>query len=263
MVSNTAIQKAYERIHGRILSGDLKPGALLSEATLAKDLGVSRTPVGEALRELASVGLVTQLPRFGTIVRRIGRGEIIELYELREALEPYAVALAVRRITPDDIARLQILCEQGEAVAADMKHAGLAKLEGQFLRDFLATDMAFHTLLIHVAGNQRIAKLVQDSHVMNQLFGTQRLIHDQRIVAEACRYHTRILAAVRRGDAEAARALAAEHIRVSLAHTLENLDRYRSAEDAGVLPEQVSTELDRIKSKHGRARRPSSQRINT
>jgi hypothetical protein len=67
-------------------------------------------------------------------------------------------------------------------------------------------------------------------------------------VTEVCRFHSRILAAVERGDVEAARAAAAEHIRASLAHTLENLDRYRDADDLGALalPEDVRGELDRI-----------------
>ena len=106
--------------------------------------------------------------------------------------------------------------------------------------------MAFHTLLIHAAGNRRIAKLVRDSHVLTQLFGTQRLIHDRPIIAEACRFHAKILAAVKRGDAAAARALAAKHIRASLAHTLENLDRYRGAGNLDTLPDNVRTELHRI-----------------
>lgn len=249
MTRSGHIQKAVDHIRERILCGDLRPGFVLSESALAKDLGVSRTPVGEALRELAAVGLVEQVPRYGTIVRRVGRGEIVELYELREGLEPHAVALAVRRIAPEDIERLQKLCDRLEAFDAEMKKVSRERLEGQQLRDFLATDMAFHALLIHAAGNSRIARLVRDSHVMTQLFGTQRLVHDRGIISEVCRFHARILAAVRRGDAEAARAVAAEHIRASLAHTLENLDRYRGGElGAQALPDDVREELSRIES---------------
>jgi DNA-binding GntR family transcriptional regulator len=246
-----------EHIRERILCGELQPGFVLSESALAKDLGISRTPVGEALRELAAVGLVEQVPRYGTIVRRVGRAEIIELYELREALEPHAVALAVGRIAPADVARLEKLCERIAEFEAEMTRTKRERLEGQELRDFLATDMAFHTVLIHAAGNRRIARIVRDSHVMTQLFGTQRLIHDKQIVAEVCRFHAHILGAVRRGDAKAARAVAAEHIRASLAHTLENLDRQRSVGDlsALALPEDVRAELHRIESALDRPKR--------
>lgn len=254
--SSSHIQKAVDRIRERILCGDLRPGFVLSESALAKDLGVSRTPVGEALRELAAIGLVEQVPRYGTVVRRIDRGEIVELYEVREALEPYAVALAVKRIASEDIERLQKLCDRLEAFETEMMKAGRATLEGQRLRNFLATDMAFHALLIHAAGNRRIARLVRDSHVMTQLFGTQRLVHDHDIISEVCRFHVRILTAVRRGDAEAARTVAAEHIRTSLAHTLKNLDRYRGGElGAQALPDDVREELNRIESALDRPKR--------
>lgn len=251
------IHKAVEHIRERILCGELQPGFVLSESALARDLGISRTPVGEALRELAAVGLVEQMPRYGTIVRRVGRAEIIELYELREALEPHAVALAVGRIALADVVRLEKLCERIAEFETDMRRAKGSRLEGQALRDFLATDMAFHTVLIHAAGNRRIARIVRDSHVMTQLFGTQRLIHDKQIIAEVCRFHAQILAAIQRGDAKAAREAAAEHIRASLAHTLENLDRQRSGGDlsALALPEDVRAELHRIESALDRPKR--------
>lgn len=249
MPPETSAQKAYEHIRDRIIAGDFPPGAVVSETALAKELGLSRTPVGEALRELAGVGLVEQVPRYGTIVRRISRQELIELYEVREGLEPYAVALAVQRIRPGDLQRLERLCARLEGFLGELPAAEHAELEGQALREFLAADMAFHTLLIHAAGNRRIAKLVRDSHVMTALFGARRLMHDRSIVAEVCRHHADILAAVRRGDVAAARALSAEHIRTSLEHTLENLRRLGDDDlAAGALPDDVREELRRIES---------------
>lgn len=250
MVPGTTIQKAYDHIRQRIIAGDFPPGAVVSEAALARELGISRTPVGEALRELAAVGLVEQVPRYGTIVRSITRQDLIELYEVREGLEPYAVALAVRRILPADLERLGRLCERLEGFLRALNDAKLAELEGQTLREFLAADMAFHTLLIHAAGNRRIAKLVRDSHVMTALFGARRMCHNRQIVGEACRYHAEILAAVRRGDADAARSLSAEHIRTSLALSLEHLDRGGSDDDlaTAALPDDVRDELKRIES---------------
>jgi DNA-binding GntR family transcriptional regulator len=252
-MSTGNVQKAYDHIRDRIITGEFPPGAVVSEANLARQLGFSRTPVGEALRDLASVGLVEQVPRFGTIVRRIGRREIVELYELREALEPHAVALAVERISAEDLERLQKLCDRLESFLVGLEQSAQEELAGQALREFLAADMAFHTLLIHAAGNRRIAKLVRDSHMMTELFGTQRVVHDQRVVAEVCGFHTRILAAVHRRDAAAARALAAEHIHTSLLHTLQNLDRCRGDDLATIaLPDDVREELNRIESAAGK-----------
>jgi DNA-binding GntR family transcriptional regulator len=248
MKARTNVQKAFEHVRERIISGAFPPGGVISESTVAKELGVSRTPVGEALRELAGVGLVEQVPRFGTIVRRITRREIVELYELREGLEPHAVALAVARITPVDVERLQRLCDRLESFLVELRESRQEALTGQALREFLAADMAFHTILIHAAGNRRIAKVVRDSHVMTELFGTQRLVHDQRIVADVCRYHSRTLTAVVHGDAETAKAVSAEHIRASLTHTLESLDRQRTGDDLSTvaLPDDVREELRRI-----------------
>ena len=249
MAPGTNTQKAYDHIRGRIIAGDFPSGAVVSEAALARELGISRTPVGEALRELAAVGLVEQLPRYGTIVRPITREDLVELYEVREGLEPYAVALAVKRISRVDLERLQKLCERLEGFVRALDETNKAELEGQTLREFLAADMAFHTLLIHAAGNRRIAKLVRDSHVMTALFGARRMRHSRQIVGEACRYHAEILAAVGRGDAEAARALSVEHIRASLALSLEHLDRGASDDLAtAALPDDVRDELKRIES---------------
>jgi DNA-binding GntR family transcriptional regulator len=249
----TNAQRAYDHIRERILAGDFQPGKVISEAALAKELGVSRTPVGEALRELASAGLVEQVPRYGTIVRSITRVEIVELYELREALESYAVALAAQRVTAEDLERLAKLYTRQESFLMHLRESGEERLDLHALREYLAVDMAFHTLLIHAAGNQRIARLIRDSHVMTVLFGTQRVIHNESLVAEVCQYHAQILAAMRAGDAETGRRVAAEHIQRSLAHTLENLDRQRPGADltALALPREVREELNRIEAALG------------
>lgn len=250
MASITNAQKAYDHIRDRILAGDLPAGTVISEAALARELGVSRTPVGEALRELSGAGMVEQVPRYGTIVRSITRREIVELYELREALEAYAAGLAAQRATADDLDRMQKLCDRLESFLVEMRELGQENLESQSLREYLAADMAFHTLVIHAAGNRRIARQVRDSHVMTVLFGTRRLVHDQAIIAEVCQFHARILAALRAHDVQAARTLSAEHIRASLAHSLEHLDRQRPDGDLATLalPSEVREELRRIES---------------
>ena len=104
MVSPNRRERAYQYLHARIASGALAGGALVSELSLAREMGLSRTPVREAIRQLIMEGLVEQVPRHGTIVRIPERREVAELYEVREALESYAVAQAARRILPADLA---------------------------------------------------------------------------------------------------------------------------------------------------------------
>src|SRR5271169_1260355 len=106
MLTNLKIH-AYEHIRKRLLSGDLAPGASLSPALLAKEIGISHTPVREAISQLESEGLVERLPRLGARVRLIDRRELEELFELRETLEADAAAWAAERISEEQIVALR------------------------------------------------------------------------------------------------------------------------------------------------------------
>ncbi len=244
-------QRAYRFIQDRIVSGQLAAGSLVSEQSLAREIGISRTPVREALRQLELEGLVEQVPRFGTIVRRADRREIVECYELREALESYAVAQAAQRITRGEMAQLEALCIQFAHIARQMEEAGADHLDDDAMRAFLAADMAFHMLLLRAGGNQRLMKIVADSRVLTRIFGYQRQEHDRHVVAEAHDYHRRVFEAVRAGEAEVARQTMAEHIRTSLRETLEHFDRQETSgrpERAfpSSLPDDVLQELERV-----------------
>ena len=97
----SAREKAYVLIQQKIARGELPPGSAVSEIPLAQELGSSRTPVREALGQLVAEGLLEQTPNRGAVVVQLGRQDIIDLYELREALEVYAVGkAAARRRTP-------------------------------------------------------------------------------------------------------------------------------------------------------------------
>src|SRR4051794_36794939 len=109
-MSESLRAKAYRHIQRKLLSGERTAGDVLSERAVAKALGISRTPVREAFRDFEQEGLVDQVPRFGTRVKALGRADLVELYELREALEPYAVAQAAGRLSQADAATLQTLC---------------------------------------------------------------------------------------------------------------------------------------------------------
>ena len=92
-------ERAYLHIQQLLLSGQLEAGSSVSELLLAKELGSSRTPIREAMNQLAAEGLLEQSPNGGMIVAQLGREDIIELYELREALEVYAVGKIARDTT--------------------------------------------------------------------------------------------------------------------------------------------------------------------
>lgn len=244
-------RQAYDYIQRRILTGQLPAGSQVSELSLAQEIGISRTPVREAIRQLAAEGIVVQVPRFGTIVRAPQRREFVELFQLREALEPYAVTLAAESIRDEDLALLDKLCDQMRQIALELRHSGQPSLDPATMQRFLAADMAWHMLLIRAAGNRRIAKIVADSRAIARIFGAGRQEHTLHVVAWTYRRHRRIVDALRRRDPEAARRWMAEHIRTSMQQTLEHYDRSCAAGAQNrnldsMLPDDVWHTLDRL-----------------
>src|SRR5688572_13986858 len=117
-------QQAYDHLRQKIVSGELPSGNLLSETSLARQLGIGRMPVREALRQLHTGGLVEQIPRYGTIVRSPEPAEIAELYEVREALESYAAAAAARAVTQENLALLRRFFQAMLTIARDLQRSG-------------------------------------------------------------------------------------------------------------------------------------------
>jgi DNA-binding GntR family transcriptional regulator len=239
--------RAYRYLQGKMLSGELAPGARISEEALAAELGISRTPMREAVKQLAHEGLLEAVPRVGTIVRKPDRREIEELYELREALEGYAVERAAARAGREDLEALQRFHDEIGAVAGELKAGGKRALEGALLRRFLAADLGFHLRLLEAAGNRRMVKAAAESRVLGGIFGTRRQEHTAEVVTEAWRFHHRILSAVRRSDGRLARKLVVEHIRTSKREALDHFER-RTRARAGTsgIPEELRKELERI-----------------
>jgi DNA-binding GntR family transcriptional regulator len=246
-------QQAYEFIQTEILTGRLAAGSQVSELTLAAKIGISRTPVREAIRQLELEGLVEQVARFGTIVRSPNRRDIIELYELREAMESYAVAQAARKISAGELVLLGKLCAELQLLSQELSTSSMAALDEAMMRRFLAADMGFHMRMLQAAGNQRIMKAVAESRVLTRIFGTRRQAqHDLSVVQETYAFHERILAALRAADSEKARTLMAEHLQASCAHALRQFDAAQNGTDAGPtslpmgMPADLIEELRRI-----------------
>jgi DNA-binding GntR family transcriptional regulator len=242
-------QQAYDHIHALIVSGRLAAGSRVSELSLAGQIGVSRTPVREAIRRLVHEGLLEQVPRLGTVVRAPQRRDIVELYEIREALEGHAVRQAADRITADELTRLTRLCDELRRLGRQLQESKARTLDAAGMRRFLAADLGFHMTLMRSAGNQRLLKLVADSRVLTGIFGTRRQEHDLAVVRETERYHRCILAAVKRRDGEAARKLLTAHIRASRDEALAHFDRPVLEQASRLplgLPADVVAELDRL-----------------
>lgn len=220
----------------KILSGEVPAGGILSELPLTKEIGISRTPIREAMGQLAAEGFVEQIPGRGALVKQPSRSDLIELYELREALEVYAVGkVAAQGLTPDAATRLDGLVKQLHSLNTDLKSSGHSCLDTAQMRRFLGLDLHFHHLLLRASGNQRIAKVVRDTRLLLQIFAIPHTGHSLIQLRKIHASHTAILDAVKKGDAPSALRVMSEHIANS---KQERLSIYDQWERTRALPEE-------------------------
>jgi DNA-binding GntR family transcriptional regulator len=202
-----------------ILGGQLAPGTVLNEVELAGRLGVSRTPVREALRHLAEHGLVEDRANHSAQVRRLGPERLRETYQVREALEGMAAELACGSLTPEDFVRLDELV----AAVADANDA----------RSFDAChrlDVELHRLIARRSGNAMLAREIERFHDLVQL--VRACVAEQPgAVALAFRQHRQIIQALRARRPAQARQAMVNHIRASCAVAVRS-----AAVAAGALP---------------------------
>ncbi|MGO4212616.1 GntR family transcriptional regulator [Terriglobus sp. 2YAB30_2] len=218
-------RKAYLLIQKKIGNGQLKAGELISEVALAKELGSSRTPVREAAGQLLAEGMLELSPGGGIVVTRLTRQGITELYELREALEVFAVGRAAQNgVRPTDVARLKELLDETQALLKELKSSGQKELDEDQMRRFAVSDLGFHTLLLRLAANERLLKVVNETRLMIRIFGIQRSGHRREELERIHRHHKEILQAVIDGEPEAARSLLSQHIQASAQERLEEFD---------------------------------------
>lgn len=192
-----------------IIQGHLAPGERLHVGRLADRLGVSPTPVKEALSRLTAEGLVKVGARGGTFVTRPTRASIDDIFELREVLEQFAAARAIAAATDADLDQLTALCESiKRRVTAD----GSLEYDG-----FWHDDIAFHNLLVGLAGNQRLVQMYQDLHAYTivarsyfQIRATDRSLDVAGRLA-VYQQHTAIVRALRARDGVALRAAITNH----------------------------------------------------
>ena len=110
---------AYERLRDSIFNGQLQPGQIYNEMALAKELGISRTPVREALLEFSAQGLITFLPRKGVVIKHYTRKDVIEIFELRRVVELAAIEKVAKADPPLDLSRIEKYLED-QRKSADM-----------------------------------------------------------------------------------------------------------------------------------------------
>ncbi len=217
-------QTAYERIQAMLLREDIVSGAKVSEEKLAAKLGISRTPVRDAIRRLQQEGVLHQRPSSGTYVASPDRHSLIETYEVRMALESFAVQKAARRMSSTDLEQLDNYCHDMLDAIRAFRDSHRPVLDGPLLRDFLVADLSFHMLLMRSVNNPYMLKLMGDAHVRNRIFSSQSHNRSLRHVAYVWLYHARVSRAIRRRQGAKARRWLLRHMQMSLREALRQFD---------------------------------------
>jgi DNA-binding GntR family transcriptional regulator len=203
----------FDHLKESILKGELKPGERLMEIALAEEMGVSRTPVREAIRKLEKEKFVEMIPRKGAYVADLTKQDILEVLEIRYVLEGLAAKLAAKKMKKPDIERLKQNVQ-------DFKEA----IENMDRTTMIDNDNAFHDIIYEATENEKLIEIIQDLHDQYQRF---RLVYFNEFddYAEVCRRHEVICEAIVAGDEERAKEEAEEHVKVIIQSIKERVAR--------------------------------------
>ncbi len=217
-------ESVHRSLSAKLLDGSLGPGTRLDYKQLAIELGVSTTPVREAVTRLASEGLVELVPRLGAVVRSLNQNSATEIYELREAVETFAAMKAADRISPRLIEVLEGHHSEMNNIWQKLDEKSNSRMTIPTLRRFLDADLEFHRTIIFAARNRSLSRTVEESHLQARIFYANRGIHDSARVKLACTQHEAILNALKNRSGDKASEAMREHIQTSLAFTLDHLE---------------------------------------
>jgi len=190
----------FEHLRNSILNGDLKPGERLMEVQLAEQLGVSRTPVREAIRKLELEGLVVMVARKGAYVADVSVKDILDVLEVRSVLEGLAASLAAERMTEEELEELELISYHFK------RHIESSNTEGM-----IEKDMQFHDKIIHSTRNPKLIQITQSLQEQVQRFRItyfSEYSKSKNLLME----HQAILEAIANRDAATAQKVAQSHI---------------------------------------------------
>lgn len=214
-----AAASLYDRLKLMIVAGELASGAPLVERTLAQRLGVSRTPVRETLFRLESEGLVDLVEGRGAFVASYSIEDMIEIYEIREGLEPIAARLCCPHVRDEDLDHHE---EQLK------RYRARPDLRAEDPEKWRRLGQEFHNLFIHGSKNQRLIRTIESMRDQIELFrGLGRTINPKSDVRSAVDEHWEILLALRARNPQDAEKAVRAHLRNGLRHRLEALQARR------------------------------------
>jgi len=193
-------EMVYEELKMQILTGAIPPGTRMMEVELAREIGVSRTPIREAIRKLEKEGLVTIEPRRGAYASQITTEDMIEILEVRQNMEGLAAYFAASRMKPEQLSELKQTSARYNA----------AVTEGN-MDDMIKYDTKFHRIIVDSCNNKILFQMIEQ---LQELVLRFRYIYydDFKRAENMPDEHKAILDAIERNDADAAREAADVHI---------------------------------------------------
>ncbi len=202
-------QKVYRIIKRDIIRGKLVADTRLFEEKISKQMNISRTPVREALRLLAAEGFVTLIPNSGIVINQVSPQDLLDVLNIRQQLETYAVTLAVQKISEQDINNLETIVQQMEE----------AVLSGDALY-FSNLNSKFHKCIIRISENKKLMEICdnlykQSEHWIKALGVPERLRH-------SLEEHKEIYQALREKDVESSRQAMHTHLENVITNVCQN-----------------------------------------
>ncbi len=207
----------YETLRDAIRSGSLPPGERLMEIQLAEELGVSRTPVREAIRKLELERFVVMLPRRGTYVANLSLKDINEVFEIRAALDGLAAGLAAERITEEEL-------EQMERLLVEIAD----HIEQRDNQKIVETDEAFHDILYRASRNERLVGIIYNLREQFTRFRSVSINYPGRL-QNTLEEHRQVVEAIAQRNVEVAQQKAREHIENAEQTLLLEMDQLRNS----------------------------------
>jgi len=203
MKIKSIVDHTAKTLEDMIIKGKLKPGQKVKEQEISTRLGISRPPLREAFKILEADGLIRREPRRGVFVSELKDGDIWEIYTLKLALYTLGVSLALDKITNGEVDKL-------EKIVAQMEKCALGSDSPDVMR-YEELNNLFHEMTANIAGHTRLKKIQQSLN--NQIKRiAYRSFGDRKHLEMSCRYHRKILDAIRAKDRQRAELLTREHI---------------------------------------------------
>ena len=212
----TAQAAVADRLGRAVLSGQLPPGSRLLQAVVAEEMRTSTTPVREAMRELASEGLLDLDPHRGVVVHECDSAELEELYQVRMLLEPVAIEATVENVTPDELDAIERIVDRMDQEAD--------------VAEWAILNVSLHSMLAEASRLQIVTSILQKLRNLSALYVATSLHRLPDRVATGNREHRALLEACRDRDVARAKEIELTHLR----HTLEIGAEGLSARNANV-----------------------------